>query len=104
MVALVVLFPFLLAAPWAGFTVQSTGGHIGFVLPHWPGAAVSLLGWVKTYLAALYSSAITFSTLGYGDIQPATPLTRFFASVEAFTGIFLTAMFIWTLGRKVAGR
>jgi hypothetical protein len=42
----------------------------------------------------LYFSAITISTVGYGDIVPLSGLTRFFAAFEATTGIILLGLFV----------
>jgi len=50
-------------------------------------------------LTALYFSAVTFTTLGYGDFEP-TPDMRWLAGAEAFAGAALMALFIVTLARK----
>ena len=50
---------------------------------------------------SLYFSVVTFTTLGYGDISPAGGLARLLASTEAASGAFLTALFVFTLGRRV---
>lgn len=42
----------------------------------------------------LYFSYVTLTTLGYGDIAPAIPLTRSLAILEASTGVLYTAMLI----------
>jgi hypothetical protein len=53
----------------------------------------------------IYYSTITFTTVGYGDIIPKSqPLYRFMASCEAFMGVFLTGLFIFTLARKYSAR
>lgn len=49
---------------------------------------------------ALYFSVITFTTLGYGDIQP-IGVARVFASVEALLGIFLISLFVFVFCQKM---
>jgi len=55
---------------------------------------------VSDYLTSLYFSGMTFSTLGYGDLQPATWTVRLFATVESFIGALLTALLVFVLGRR----
>jgi len=55
---------------------------------------------IKDFLLCLYTSVITFTTLGYGDVHP-IGWSRFFASVEAGIGIFMTALFIFVFTRKM---
>ena len=57
-----------------------------------------------SFLNCLYFSVITFTTLGYGDFQPAVGLSRFFVSLEAIIGAFTMALFAYTLGRKSGGK
>ena len=48
----------------------------------------------------LYFSAVTFTTLGYGDFQPKPGFFRFVAGTEAAMGAALMALFIVGLARK----
>jgi len=48
----------------------------------------------------IYLSGVTFSTLGYGDVTP-TGRSRPVATVEACAGVFLFALTLFTVGRKV---
>lgn len=50
----------------------------------------------------IYFSAVTFTTLGYGDYQP-FGFARIIAGAESFAGAILTALFVFTLGKR-AGR
>lgn len=53
----------------------------------------------------IYYSTITFTTVGYGDFIPKPyPIFRFLAALEAFSGVFLTGLFIFTLARKYSAR
>ena len=43
---------------------------------------------------------MTLSTLGYGDVVPATPTTRSFASTEAIMGQLFLAIFVAVLASR----
>ncbi len=51
------------------------------------------------FFQSLYYSAVTFTTLGYGDIVPCG-LNKAVAMIEAFCGIFIIPLFIIGLSRK----
>jgi hypothetical protein len=53
----------------------------------------------------LYYSTVTFTTVGYGDFVPrGHPIFKLLAASEAFIGVFLTGLFIFTLARKYTAR
>ncbi|MBI4974548.1 MAG: pentapeptide repeat-containing protein [Candidatus Omnitrophica bacterium] len=53
----------------------------------------------------IYYSTVTFTTVGYGDFIPKPhALFRLLAASEAFIGVFLTGLFIFTLARKYSAR
>ena len=45
----------------------------------------------------LYMSAVTMTTVGYGDIVPLTTPTRLLVTTEAVLGIVIPGLFIWTV-------
>ena len=49
----------------------------------------------------LYFSMVTFATLGLGDVRPVGTVGRFIAASEGLIGAFLTAVFVFSLGRRV---
>ena len=59
---------------------------------------------LESFLNCLYFSVVTFTTLGYGDFQPAVGLSRFFVSVEAIIGAFTMTLFVYTFARRTGGR
>ena len=54
----------------------------------------------KNFSRMLYFSAVTATTLGYGDIAPVTPLTRNLVTVQSIVGIVLIGMFLNALAQK----
>jgi hypothetical protein len=69
----------------------STGGEIVSYGTH--GADAVLNG--------LYFSVVTFATLGLGDVHPVSDVGRFVAASEGLAGAFLTAVFVFSLARRV---
>lgn len=57
----------------------------------------------RSFESCLYFSAITFSTVGYGDLAPHGHL-RLVAASEALMGILLCGLFLFCLGRRSVGR
>ncbi|WP_018257363.1 potassium channel family protein [Halomicrobium katesii] len=69
----------------------STGGEVVSYVSH--GADAVLNG--------LYFSVVTFATLGLGDVHPVSDVGRFVAASEGLAGAFLTAVFVFSLARRV---
>lgn len=57
---------------------------------------------VDLFVSSIYFSIATFITLGYGDMQPIGWGTQLLASIEAFIGAFLVALFVFSLGKQVS--
>ena len=76
------------------FGVNGPEGHL--VLNAQAGFGENLL----TFLACLYYSVVTFTTLGYGEITP-SGFVRAIAATEAFIGSFSMALFVVVFVRKM---
>lgn len=77
-------------------SIWALGLVVGFALLQWaqgPGA-INGPDQYHTIGAALYTSGVTFFTLGYGDITPRTGLARFVAVSEAGLGFGFLAVVI----------
>jgi voltage-gated potassium channel Kch len=57
--------------------------------------------WAITIFANLYFSVVTFTTLGYGDVKPASGAVQFLAGVESLLGSALIALLVVVLSRRV---
>ncbi len=61
--------------------------------------------WEQLFSRVAYFSFVTLTTLGYGDISPASRIAEFFAEMEAIFGMFYMAIFVSSLinlaGRKL---
>lgn len=57
-------------------------------LLHWPGAGQLQGAMPFNLLECVYLSAVTFTTVGFGDLAPVGPI-RFLAGTEALTGFML---------------
>lgn len=65
-----------------------------------PDIQITGIGW-GYFKDCLYFSFVTFTTLGYGDLHPMPEVwTRAVASIEAFTGAFMMALFVLCFARK----
>jgi len=56
------------------------------------------------WIAPIYYSVVTLSTLGYGDILPVTPLARLVALVEVMTGYVMLGGLLSIFANKMARR
>jgi len=61
--------------------------------------------YTPSFLDYFYYSTITFTTVGYGDFLPkGYAMYKFLAGSEAFIGIFMMGLFVFSLGRRYASR
>lgn len=56
------------------------------------------------YLLYVYYSMVTFTTLGFGDITPVTPIAMFIVIFEVIVGFIMLGLLISLLANKVASR
>ena len=61
--------------------------------------------WYDHYPLTTYFSFVTLTTLGYGDISPATPVAQVMVTLEAVMGMFYLAIIVASLigGRRNRG-
>jgi len=79
-------------ALWAGiFVLGNCFG--GFVGEKWSG--------MDLVVNPIYFSVVTFTSLGYGDIQPTSVFMKVAAASEALVGLALMALFILAWARKM---
>jgi uncharacterized protein YjbI with pentapeptide repeats len=57
-------------------------------------------GGAVTLFEALYFSALTFTTLGYGDFNPVSELGQVLAVAETSMGVVLLAILVFVFGRR----
>lgn len=69
---------------------------------HFAVANSDSMGW--SIFTAFYYSVVTFTTLGYGDVTPATPLAAAIVMVEVVVGYLMLGILISILATKVARR
>lgn len=76
-----------------------------FIAQSVPGAFNGLeqAEWYENFADGTYYSFVTLTTLGYGDISPATPVARFLVYMEAIVGVFYMAILVASLiGMRVS--
>ncbi|ERJ05763.1 Serine-threonine protein kinase [Halorhabdus tiamatea SARL4B] len=100
-----------LLAWWVGVIVLAglTFPFVGGVKePDGTTHAIASLGELGTWagvsdvLLNVYFSVITFSTIGYGDLSPASAWSRVLVAGESLVGAILVALLVFVLGRRVA--
>ena len=68
-------------------------------LEYWPNAfnGIDYRPWNENFSATAYFSFITMTTLGYGDVSPAVPVTQALAYLQAICGTFYMAVLVASL-------
>ncbi|MFC1555299.1 pentapeptide repeat-containing protein [candidate division KSB1 bacterium] len=94
--SLLVIFVNAVFYSFAGVSSGDTYYSFSISVPLWDN--------VKTFFMMLYYSIVTFTTLGYGDISPASPISRLLAGIEAFVGAFLVALFVISVYKNMMSR
>jgi voltage-gated potassium channel len=70
-----------------------------------PGIMVAMTIADERFFLLSYFSLVTLTTVGYGEIWPATELTRSLAAIEAILGQFFVAVLVADLiGKKLTAR
>ncbi|WP_146418261.1 pentapeptide repeat-containing protein [Haloarcula hispanica] len=83
-----------------GVTVTTKPSTHGFNLPQL--FSFSVPAPIETLLMNIYFSVVTFTTLGYGDVQPSNAATQALAGIESLLGATLIALLVFVLGRRAA--
>ena len=60
-------------------------------------SGIEFIHWAHSFPEIAYFSFITLTTLGYGDILPATNMARFFTYTEVIVGVFYMAIIVSTI-------
>lgn len=58
---------------------------------------IEIVDWRTVFSKVAYYSFVTLTTLGYGDISPATHIAEFVVYMEAIAGVFYMAIFVSSL-------
>lgn len=56
---------------------------------------------ITTWGDAYYFTVITLTSIGYGDLSPTLPLTKFFTTIYVFVGLGIIAGFIGLVGTTI---
>jgi uncharacterized protein YjbI with pentapeptide repeats len=88
------LYPFV-----GGIASDSTGARYEFTPGLDPTKLVAPES-LDTLAQTLYFSVITFSTIGYGDLYPASWWSKVLVGVESLSGALLVALFVFVLGGR----
>jgi uncharacterized protein YjbI with pentapeptide repeats len=105
--ALIIIFLFAIILNFSGIVISDRTNLIIEFIKKSQGDEYALRYFgpiLGSFLNCLYFSVVTFTTLGYGDFQPAVGLSRFFVSLESIIGAITMALFVYTFARRTGGR
>lgn len=73
-------------------------------LEYWPHAfnGIDYKDWRDNFGQVAYFSYVTMTTLGYGDVSPAVPVTKTLAYLQAITGTFYMAVVVASMVGRVS--
>lgn len=74
-----------------GINTEEGALQLSFQLSFWEN--------LRNFFTSIYFSVVTFTTLGYGDIQP-IGFSRLIATIEAFIGSFALALYVVVFVQK----
>lgn len=102
MVAGAVVVYLMMALVWANFYTILEIAAPGSLNLHAHQAAIDAGTWSRSSMM-IYYSIVTITTLGYGDIRPATEVAAALSSTEALVGqLFLTVMIARLVGLHIS--
>ncbi|QCC59355.1 pentapeptide repeat-containing protein [Natrinema thermotolerans] len=83
-----------------GVRIDSSGrSHVATL--HFPDQIPPTSDYVTEVLHLIYFSSTTFSTLGYGDIEPTTILIRLLAAFQSLLGALLVALLLFCFSNRI---
>ena len=95
LISIIIIFAFAISYFYYGIEINEA-----YIIDYNLSSSSFDFSWTNDFLWSLYTSIITFTTLGYGDVHP-IGWSRVFASIESLIGIFMTALFIFVFTRKM---
>ena len=95
LISIITIFAFAISYFYSGIEINGA-----YIIDYNLSLSSFDFSWTNDFLWSLYTSIITFTTLGYGDVHP-IGRSRVFASIESLIGIFMTALFIFVFTRKM---
>lgn len=98
--AVLLIIGFGLVYPFAGGVETSRSEYPIFSFGDAPMLSINTPGWIETLWVNMYFSIVTFSTLGYGDIQPSNYFVQALAGLQSLLGALLIAYLVFVLGRR----
>ena len=98
--SMLVIVSFALVFPFVGGMRTTSNQTIPYAFGDVLSLPFNIPYWVEVLWANFYFSMVTFTTLGYGDIQPASTTVQALASLESLIGALLMAFLVFVLGRR----
>ena len=90
--------------PWTAVLALGYAFIYQHVAIDYQSAATDLGGRPDTWMTTIYFSVVTLTTLGFGDIVPASPLARVVTLTEVIIGYVMLGGLLWIFANKMARR